>query len=70
MFMEETVTAVASVAGSDPEMFALITQNNCKGVIERMVFMTEDQFRAAFQKAGMPDAEITSKIYYARQNPR
>lgn len=70
MFMDEKVTALALVAGSDPEQFALITLNKGKGVIEHMDFGSEDEFRARFQKAGMPDAEITSAIFHARENPR
>jgi hypothetical protein len=68
--MEETVTYLALVAGSDPEQFALITENTCKGVLKHMAFMSEDEFRATFQKAGVLDAEITSKVFHARQDPR
>jgi len=69
MFAEETVTYLALVAESHPALFALITKNPRNGRIESVNFVSEDHFRAVSQKAGRPDAEITSKIFDAKQTP-
>jgi len=69
--MEQTVLAKIKMPDdSEEEQFSFVTMGLQAGKMVRMTdALSEPEIRSHLEEAGMPEAEINSRIAHARENP-